>query len=65
MGVAQSAATMARCIGPPIATTLYFVRTPLPYLIAAAIAVIAALLAWQYLPRTKPTLATIEVERAS
>jgi MFS family permease len=66
MGVAQSAATMARCVGPPLATMLYFnVLPPAPYLMAAGIAVIGGILAWQLLPRTKPTAAAIQVEKAS
>ena len=49
MGVAQSAGTLARIIGPVLATSLYAVRPPLPYLVAAGIAVVAGLLAWQFL----------------
>ncbi len=65
MGVAQSAATVSRCIGPPLATTLYFVRTPLPYLVAAGIAIVAAMLAWLNLPKGHQTPAEIEVEKVS
>ncbi len=52
MGVAQSAATLARCAGPVFATTLYYIRTPLPYLICGAIACAASLLAWKLLVRS-------------
>jgi DHA1 family tetracycline resistance protein-like MFS transporter len=65
MGVAQSAATLARCIGPPVATTLYFVRAPLPYFAAAAIAVIASLLAWEFLHKRQQTFSDIEVQKTS
>jgi MFS family permease len=65
MGVAQSAATVARCVGPPVATVLYFVKTPMPYLISAAVAIIAAIIAAKYLRRTEPTAATIAVEKVS
>ena len=64
MGVAQSAATVSRCIGPPIATTLYFVQTPLPYLMAAGIAVVAAMLAWLYLPKGHQTLRKLRLKRS-
>jgi DHA1 family tetracycline resistance protein-like MFS transporter len=65
MGVAQSAATLARCVGPPLATTLYFVRTPLPYLTAAGIAIIAAILGWQYLHKGQQIFSAVEVQKIS
>jgi MFS family permease len=49
MGVAQSAGTLARVVGPVLATTLYAVSPHSPYLFAAAVAAVAALLAWRYL----------------
>ena len=49
MGVAQSAGTLARIVGPPVATTLYSVRPHSPYWLAAVVAVVAAWLAWRYL----------------
>jgi len=49
MGVAQSAGTLARIAGPVFASTLYAVYPHSPYLIAAAIALGAGLIAWQFL----------------
>jgi predicted MFS family arabinose efflux permease len=49
MGVAQSAGTLARSIGPVLATFLYSIRAPLPYLVSAGVAAGAGLLAWQAL----------------
>ncbi|MEW6158905.1 MAG: MFS transporter [Verrucomicrobiota bacterium] len=51
LGVAQSAGTVARIFGPVFATGLYAVRTPLPYVICAVVALGASLIAWQYLCR--------------
>ena len=47
LGVAQSAGTLARCIGPILATTLYAYSVALPYITAGGIALIAAVFAWQ------------------
>ncbi len=49
LGVAQSAGTLARVLGPLFATTLYKVRAPSPYLACAGVALAAALLARQRL----------------
>jgi DHA1 family tetracycline resistance protein-like MFS transporter len=49
LGVAQSAGTLARILGPVFATSLYAVHPPLPYLICAGIAILAGLVAWQNL----------------
>ncbi len=51
LGVAQSAGTLARIVGPVFATSLYSIQAPLPYLICAAIAVATGVAAWQYLCR--------------
>lgn len=45
LGVAQSAGTLARFLGPPVATTLYDLWLPAPYLACATIALLAGLLA--------------------
>jgi MFS family permease len=52
LGVVQSAGTLARIAGPVLATTLYAQLPHSPYLLAAAIAAGAAVLAWLRLPRT-------------
>jgi len=54
LGVAQSAGTLARVMGPPFATTLFAWHPPLPYLICAAIALGTGLLAWWFLCRRSP-----------
>ncbi len=51
LGIAQSAGTLARIFGPVFATTLYYIHKPIPYLVAAGIAGIASLLAWQFICR--------------
>jgi nitrate/nitrite transporter NarK len=52
LGVAQSAGTLARVLGPLFATTLYQVRAPSPYLACAGVAIAAAFLARQRFGRT-------------
>ncbi|MBI5384620.1 MAG: MFS transporter [Verrucomicrobia bacterium] len=49
MGVAQSAGTLARIVGPPFATTLYAASPHSPYLAAAVVALLAGALTWRYL----------------
>jgi MFS family permease len=49
MGVAQSAGTLARIVGPVCATTLYAISPHSPYLVGAGVAALAALIAWRYL----------------
>lgn len=51
LGVAQSAGTLARVIGPTIATGLYAWHLPLPYVMCAMVALIASVVAWKYLCR--------------
>ncbi len=51
LGVAQSVGTLARIIGPIFATVAYAYRPVLPYVICAAVAVAASLIAWK---RLKP-----------
>ncbi len=45
LGIAQSAGTLARVLGPTVATTLYDLWLPAPYLACATIALLAGLLA--------------------
>ena len=49
LGVAQSFGALARIIGPIFAGGLFFVHEALPYLISAAIALLTAIVAWNYL----------------
>ena len=51
IGVAQSAGAMARILGPLFAATLYLRIAPLPYVFCGGLAIVAALLTWQYLCR--------------
>jgi MFS transporter, DHA1 family, tetracycline resistance protein len=59
LGVAQSAGSLARILGPIFATSFYSIRPSLPYLICAGVAFVAALLAWRFLctpGRTAPAV---------
>jgi MFS family permease len=51
LGIAQSAGTLARIIGPVFATGLYAVHKPIPYWVTAGVALVASLLAWRFLCR--------------
>lgn len=52
LGVVQSAGTLARILGPVLATTLYAEHPHSPYLLAAGVALAAAALTRLKLPRT-------------
>ncbi len=54
MGVAQSAGTLGRIFGPVFATTIYALYPHAPYLGAAGVCVLAALLAVKFLKGPKP-----------
>lgn len=49
LGVAQSAGSLARIIGPIFAASAYEIKPAMPYLICGVVALLAALLAWRYL----------------
>jgi MFS family permease len=49
MGVTQSAGSLARIIAPVCAMTMYEVRPALPYIVCAAVALLAGIVAWTYL----------------
>jgi MFS family permease len=51
IGVAQSAGALARIFGPIFAATLYTHVPMLPYVFCGGLAILAALLTWQYLCR--------------
>jgi MFS family permease len=51
LGVAQSAGSLARIIGPIAAGAWYEFRPAAPYLFCSALALVTAFLAWQYLCR--------------
>jgi MFS transporter, DHA1 family, tetracycline resistance protein len=52
MGVAQSAGALARIVAPVFANILFPLSAALPYVICGSIALLAGLMAWQYLCRT-------------
>ena len=54
LGVTQSFGSLARIVSPLFAGTLFFVDFKLPYVICGALALVTALIAWQYLCRTGP-----------
>lgn len=56
IGVAQSAGSFARIIGPLFAATLYTHMPPLPYLICGGVSILAGLIAAQRLPRREPAM---------
>ena len=62
LGVAQSAGSLARIIGPIFAGTLFAKYPPLPYLICAALAFLTALLAWQFLHKPNQTVIAAKTE---
>jgi MFS family permease len=53
LGVAQSFGSLARILGPIFASTLFFVKPSLPYVICGGIALLTGLFAWQRLCRKK------------
>ena len=63
LGVAQSAGTLARIVGPIFATTLYGIRPALPFVICSVIAVGAGLVTWQNLCRTRPPLSAADLHK--
>jgi len=50
IGIAQSAGSLARILGPLFAATLYYIVPALPYMICGAISILAGLIAIAYLP---------------
>src|SRR5205807_247710 len=61
IGVAQSAGSLARILGPIFATTLLFYHPAIPYLICSAVSVFTALLVVQRLCRDTPAVVTTSV----
>jgi MFS family permease len=49
LGVAQSFGSLARILGPILASTLFFVKPALPYLICGGIALLTSFFAWNFL----------------
>ena len=55
LGVAQSAGSLARIIGPPFANAVYEVNFAIPYLVCTVVAILGAILAGIYLPSRRDT----------
>jgi len=53
IGVAQSAGSVARIVGPFFAFPLFAFKPALPYLLCAAVSLFTGILAWQRLPRNQ------------
>ena len=51
IGIAQSMGALARILGPAFVIPLFYHSSYLPYVICAAVACVAALIAWQRLSR--------------
>jgi hypothetical protein len=59
IGVAQSAGALARILGPLFAVILYLRIAPLPYVFCGGLAILAALLTWQFLCRKNSSPAAV------
>ena len=57
IGVAQSAGSLARIVGPIFAASLFGYHATLPYVICGAISLVTALIAWQSLCRSEEPVA--------
>jgi len=56
IGVAQSAGSLARIVGPVFATIIFADHPAFPYLVCSAVALLAGLLAWVSLCKTEPAI---------
>jgi fucose permease len=65
LGVAQSFGALARMISPVFATSLFFVKPSLPYLICGGIALLTALFAFLFLCVNAPPVAAAEKIQAA
>jgi DHA1 family tetracycline resistance protein-like MFS transporter len=54
IGVAQSAGSLSRIVGPIFAGTLYTHHPAIPYLACGILSLITGILAWQFLQRPSP-----------
>jgi DHA1 family tetracycline resistance protein-like MFS transporter len=54
LGVAQSFGSLARILGPIFASTLFFVRPAMPYVICGGLALLTSFFAWNFLCRENP-----------
>ena len=64
IGVAQSAGSLARIVGPIFAATLFDNHPALPYLICGGISLLAGILAWQSLCKPEPAMVAEKAQNA-
>ena len=64
LGVAQSAGSLARIIGPVFAATLFDKHPSLPYLICAALSLFTSIIAWQFLHKPNQAILTAKAQNA-
>src|SRR5207248_720088 len=65
IGVAQSAGSLARIVGPVFATTLFVHHPAQPYLICSVVALVAGVLAWQSLCKVEPVIVAAKAAPAN
>jgi MFS family permease len=63
IGVAQSAGSLARILGPIFAATLFDYKPALPYLVCSGVALVTGILAWQSLCRSEQPLVSGDTQR--
>jgi multidrug resistance protein len=54
IGVAQSAGSLARIVGPIFTASLFYTSPALPYLICGGLSLVTGLIAWHHLARHEP-----------
>jgi MFS family permease len=64
IGIAQSMSALARILGPAIVIPLFYHSSYLPYVICAAVSLVAGLIAWQRLSRGYVPHVAVEVPEA-
>jgi MFS family permease len=62
IGVAQSAGSLARILGPIFAGGLFHLHPTWPYVACAGIALVAGVIAWQRLGQSEPALMAAKAE---
>ncbi len=63
IGVAQSAGSLARIVGPVFAGTLFTHHPAFPYLICSGVAFVTGILAWQSLCKVEPAVLAAKAQR--
>ena len=64
LGVAQSAGSLARILGPIFAGGFFQFHPSLPYLVCGGISLLAAVIAWQYLAKPEPAPISAKTQEA-